>query len=198
MGNSCSCVTNGAVVVEPPRHAHDGFHGENTAEEQNALHYCPDPLIYDLVRRDNPNFPPPIGQHQLLYKKGKPPVDLTQPGVNTNAEKGKHQSTRLVVRNKESSHSHIYAIRSTESSEQRPPEPQQVLPKPEGDLSVDPYLPQNMRVQPQGHGTHQHFDVGNFGNAIFSLCSPALFHLLFSIFSQGLGLRFGGIRCLYL
>lgn len=150
MGNSCSCLTSGAVVVEPPRSAHDGFYGENGAEEQHAIHHCPDPIVYDLVRRNNPNFPPPIGQHHLLYKKGKPPVDLTQAGVDTNADKSQLQSTRLVVRNNESSHSHIYAIRSTESSEQRPPEPQRILPKPEPDLSVDPYLPQNMRVQPLG------------------------------------------------
>ena len=157
MGNSCSCISNGAVVVEPPRNAHDGHQGDNGADNQHDLHHCQDPLIYDLVRRNNPNYPAAVGQHHLLYKKGKPPVDLTQPKVNTNTHttgNKQHLSTRLVMRNYDSSHTHMYAIRSTESSEQRPPEPQRILPKPEPDFSVDPYLPQSMAVQPRGKGTH--------------------------------------------
>lgn len=156
MGNSCSCVSNGAVVVETPRHGTDGSHGENCVEDQHSLHQCPDPLIYDLVRRSNPNFPSVVGQQHLLYKKGKPPLDLAQQQERLNAggEEGHHQSTRLVMRNYDSSHTHIFAIRSTESSEQRPPEPQRVLPKPEPDLSVDPYLPLNMAVPPREKGKY--------------------------------------------
>ena len=197
MGNSCAslCLANGAVLVDPSGH-HSGRrqnqhnpqqesqqlrNSSGNAEEQHPLqNHCPDPLVYDLVRRNNPNYPSmSIGQHHLLYKKGKPPVDLLFDTATT-GKNTQQKSTRLVVRKHESSHTQIYAIRSTEPhSEQRPPDeelspprrhkpkqPQQsqqqrskvtmMTPKSpsEPDLAIDPYTPQHMAAPPIQQGKY--------------------------------------------
>ena len=138
MGNSC-CVNSSVEVVEPPT--------ENNETEQRPLHAnsCPDPLVYDLVRRNNPNYPTKTGgQHKLLYKKGKlqpPPSsssaettstttttttttisnNLTTFVVDPNKSQEKQQKTRLVLRKPESQSHNIYAIRSHPTVPPPPP-----------------------------------------------------------------------------
>ena len=163
MGNTCSCNVKHSVVSEPFHRTLDTARADGSAEEQRPVHHCPDPLVYEMVRRNNPNFPPTIGQHHLLYKKGKPPIDLSQQqhrtkNANTSAMTPSggtkdYRSTKLVIRNNESSQTHIYAVRSLEPSEQRPAETLRIASKTEAQLSVDPYLPQNMSVPPKAKGT---------------------------------------------
>jgi len=86
---------------------------------------CPDPLIYDLVRRSSSNHHSK-GQHHLLYRKGKAHIEFKE----SKDKKGSSHTTRLILRRIKPEHSHlpstthIYAIRSAdvERPEQRPKE----------------------------------------------------------------------------
>jgi hypothetical protein len=177
MGNTCtsSCTSSVVNSVDP----------QAPADEQHPSHggphtSCPDPLVYDLVRRNNPHAATHVGQHHLLYNKktahqysgttrSTSNVE-TAGGFGTEVEEASPTTTtRLVLRKlKPESHTHIYAIRSSETDrpEQRPTkqpemvnivEQQQAVDE-EGeediDLTVDPYIPAQMSPQPLKKGKH--------------------------------------------
>jgi hypothetical protein len=150
MGN---CRSSSAIVVEPPI-----LDGAGPSELNDTP--FPDPFVYDLIRR-NPHHS--NGQFHLLYKKGKPLIPsevryspscfMNKTSVRQNKVEA---STRLVWRKLECSQqvpllqTHVYAIRSLETLEQRPPDQSLWLncEKQDVDLSVDPYQPAAMAVPP--------------------------------------------------
>lgn len=115
MGQTCSCVQ----VVEAPT-MNDPESGMGDVGRHGS---CPDPLIYDMVRRSSTHHHAK-GQHHLLYRKGRSHIEFKE-----SAEKSANpHTTQLILRRLKPEHSHmpssthIYAIRSPdmERPEQRP------------------------------------------------------------------------------
>ena len=163
MGN---CRSSSPVVVEPPI-----LDGAGPSDLNDTP--FPDPFVYDLIRR-NPHHS--HGQFHLLYKKGKPltPMEVRNSPTSflnkTAARQSKVEtSTRLVWRKLESSQqaplsqTHVYAIRSLETLEQRPPDPPLWLnrSKVDVDLTVDLYQPAAMAVPPAVPGMYFHENSSN-------------------------------------
>lgn len=134
MGQTCSCVQAIEVTAPPPL----------TDHEPEPAPSCPDPLVYDLVRRNNPF---PRGQHYLLYRKNKQPLDIVE-------DPSPPQATRLLVREHNGA-TQIYALRhpDVERPEQRPAVVKESDKKEEPDLTIDPYVPTHMTVKPTRTGT---------------------------------------------
>lgn len=170
MGNTCACASAANGAIEP------NSNSLTAADEQHPLHSCPDPLVYDLVRRHNPHAATQNGQHHLLYnkknshyhnittpKQAATPIAVTATGEvehelelqGDDDDPGATTTTRLVLRKlKPEAHTHIYAIRSPETDrpEQRPATKKEEEQE-EPDLTIDPYIPQQMSPQPRKPGT---------------------------------------------
>mmetsp|Transcript_4432 Transcript_4432/g.6392 ORF Transcript_4432/g.6392 Transcript_4432/m.6392 type:complete len:379 (-) Transcript_4432:190-1326(-) len=171
MGQGCSCAE---IAVE------DNYRGKRDEQYPHAYAVtpCPDPVMYDLVRRNNPQT---RGQHYLLYKKGRAPMDI----IFSETDEMKKKTTKLVIRKSKPdlNSTQVYAIRSNDEqklslAEQRPeqrrvsshtassstphPSHASIIEKKkrnvyveaedyedDTDLTVDPYLPRNMLPKPK-------------------------------------------------